>query len=403
MAFSIFSKPQSPPVSNGQSGSRSSAPKSQVNRSGKPLGLIDIQARVGGPLSRFTVTRYGSATERAKAASKDRPKPSLELGQTELGFSPALENAALLYASGQAVAAREVLGNALVNELDSRALALAWHAQFDLLQRADDRAAFDRLALEYVEVFERSPPPWDDAMTPSAKSGAPGAGYFALTRISVKAALEIPARAARHSTLRIDVATLTEFDDTGCRRLVDVLRRLRRQAYSVGWQGLEPLWRRIAQKIKTGTPENEGVWLFALELLQWQNNQMEFEERAIDYAVTFEVSPPSWEPLARKQQEAAVETQPAHRECHVLKGVLLGPADPQIAALYDFAEPRALVQIDLSHVERFDFVCAGSLQNAVSSFVTSEKEVQLSGTSPIVQALLTLIGVNAEYFIKKSG
>jgi anti-anti-sigma regulatory factor len=280
---------------------------------------------------------------------------------------------------------------------------LAWHAQFDLLQRADDRSAFDQLALEYVTVFERSPPPWDEARTPSSKSNAPGAGYFALTQVTVKTALEIPARAARYATLRIDVATLTEFDDSGCRRLVDVLRRLRRQDYSVGWQGLEPFWRRIGQKIKTGTPQNEGIWLFALELLQWQNSQAEFEERAIDYAVTFEVSPPSWEPLARKQEQAAVETQPARRECHMLKGVLMGPGDPQISALYDFAAPRGLVQIDMSQVERFDFVCAGSLQNAVSNFHTNEKEVQIVGASPIIHALLALIGVDPEYFMHKSG
>lgn len=402
MAFSIFSKPPAP-QSKGKAGSRPVAAKAAANRSAKGLGLLDVQAGAGSPMGRFTVTRYGTATERAKVASKDKPESSLELGPAELGFPAALENAALLYANGQAAMARQILGGALTSEPDSRALAWAWHAQFDLLQRAHDRAAFDQLALEYLAVFERSPPPWDEARTPSAKTGAPGAGYFALTQITVKAALEIPARAARFSSLRIDVATLTEFDDTGCRRLVDVLRRLRRQAYSVGWQGLEPLWRRIGPRIKTGTRHNEGIWLFALELLQWQNNQAEFEERAVDYAVTFEVSPPSWEPLERKQQQAAVEAQPAHPECHVLKGVLQGPGDPQISALYTFAEPRALVLIDLSQVERFDFVGAGSLQNAVSKFTTSDKEVQIVGTSPIIHALLTLIGVKPEYFRQKGG
>ncbi|MBK9607266.1 MAG: STAS domain-containing protein [Betaproteobacteria bacterium] len=403
MAFSIFSRPQAAPFPRARVVARQTPAKSPGNRVGRKLGLIDIQAKVGGPLSRFTVTRYGTATERAKAASKERPRPSIELGPTELGFSPALENAALLYANGQTAAARQVLGGALVNELDSRALAMAWHAQFDLLQRANDRAAFDELALEYVAVFERSPPPWDEARSAAARAGAPGAGCFALTQVTVKGALEIPARAARYAALRIDVASLTEFDDTGCKRLVDVLRRLRRQSYSVGWQGIEPLWRRIDQKIRAGNAQNEGIWLFALELLQWQNNQAEFEERAIDYAVTFEVSPPSWEPLARKQEQAAVETLPVQRECHVLKGVLLGPADPQISALYDFAAPRGMVQIDMAQVERFDFVCAGSLQNAVSNFDTNEKEVQIFGASPIIQALLALLGVKPEYFVRKSG
>ena len=400
MAFSIFSKPQPVPIANGQAGARHAAPK-QAKRPGKGGALIELQARNGGPLSRFSVTRYGSATERARAASVDKPKPSIELGPTGLGFSPALENAALLYASGQPVAARHILGSALTNEPESRTSTLAWHAQFDLLQRAHDRAAFDQLALEYVSVFERSPPPWDDAQLPSAKSAAPGSSSFAITHLSVKAALEVPARAARSTSLRIDVAMLTEFDDVGCRRLVDILRRLRRQSYSVSWQGLDALWRRIDQKIGPGTAQNEGIWLFALELLQWQNNQPEFEERAINYAVAFEVSPPSWEPLARKQEQAAVATPVA--ECHMLKGVLLGPGDTQVSALYNFAEPRNLVQINMAQVERFDFVCAGALQNAVSNFDTNDKEIQIIGASPIVQALLVLIGVKPEYFTHKSG
>lgn len=403
MAFSIFSKPV--PAQSGQARSRASTNgRPAANRTARTnTSLLQDQAKHGNSISKFTVTRYGTPTERASSAATGKRKPSLELGPAHLGFSPALENAALLHASGQSAAAREVLGNALIHEPDSRALSIAWHAQFDLLQRAGDREAFDQLALEYVSVFERSPPPWNDAPGAAAKAAAPGAGYFALTHASVKAALEIPGRAARYSTLRIDVASLTEFEDSGCRRLVDVMRRLRRQAYSVTWQGLDQFWRRVHLKITKGSPQNEGIWLFALEVMQWQNNPAEFEDLAIDYAVTFEVSPPSWEPLAPKQEEAAVVVAPlpVRREVHVLKGVLLGPADSQITALYDFAEPRGLVQVDMALVERMDFVCAGSLQNAVSSFDANEKEVQIIGATPIIHALLALLGVRPDYFKQK--
>jgi hypothetical protein len=40
----------------------------------------------------------------------------------------------------------------------------------------------------------------------------------------------------------------------------------------------------------------KGAWLLALELLQWSNDRAAFEDRAVDFAVTFELSPPSWEP-----------------------------------------------------------------------------------------------------------
>jgi len=184
---------------------------------------------------------------------------------------------------------------------------------------------------------------------------------------------------------------------------VDVLRRLRRQAYPVSWQGADQMWPRLHGRLVRGTAQNEGMWLLALEILQWTNRQPEFDEVALDYAITFEVSPPSWEPLAVKQEQAAKEAPVARPEAYVLKGVLLGPADTQVSALYDFAEPRKVVQIDMSQVDRMDFVCAGATQNAVSNFEAKGKEVQILGATPIVQALLCLIGIRPDAFRAKTG
>jgi len=407
MAFSIFSKPQPSPHAGAAAGGRQAdtRPPDKPQVSKKPAakngGLVEVHARHLTPITKFTVTRYGSPTERARNAAAERTKPSLELSHEQLGFSPALENAALLFASGQAVAARQILGSALQDEPDSRALAIAWHAYFDLLQRANDRTAFEKFALEYVNVFERSPPTWVENRAQVPKVNGAATGYFALTQASVKAVLEIPGRAARYSALRIDVVGLGEFDDLGCRRLVDILRRLRRQSYPVSWQGADQVWPRLQKKLVRGVQQNEGIWLFALELMQWQNKQAEFDELAIDFAVNFEVSPPSWEALATKQEQAASEAPAVRSEAYPLKGILLGPADLQVSALYDFAEPRRVVQIDMAHVDRLDFVCAGSLQNAVSNFEAKGKEVNIQGATAIIQALLCLIGIRPEVFKTK--
>src|SRR5690349_659695 len=119
MAFSIFSKPPAS-APDAAAGARPATDKSGPKKPTAPLQ--EVRARGNGPNTKFTVTRYGTPTERARAAAADKPKPSLELGPASLGFSPALENAALLYASGQAAAARQVLASALKEELDSRAL-----------------------------------------------------------------------------------------------------------------------------------------------------------------------------------------------------------------------------------------------------------------------------------------
>jgi len=59
------------------------------------------------------------------------------------------------------------------------------------------------------------------------------------------------------------------------------------------------------------------------------------------------------------------------------------------------------VPIDMSGVERIDFVCAGSLFNVINRVETQRKAVQIVGASPIIRALLLLIGISPRHFLKK--
>jgi len=72
---------------------------------------------------------------------------AIEVAQANPGLCSVLENAALMYASGQAAAARKLLDDGIAEDEDTKLSPLAWLALFDLLQRANDRAAFDQLAL----------------------------------------------------------------------------------------------------------------------------------------------------------------------------------------------------------------------------------------------------------------
>src|SRR5438132_12383500 len=86
---------------------------------------------------------------------------AIEVMQVNPGLCTVLENAALLYAIGQADPARAALEEGVQRDRDTKLSPLAWLALFDLLQRAGDRAAFDQLAMQYVVQFERSAPAWE--------------------------------------------------------------------------------------------------------------------------------------------------------------------------------------------------------------------------------------------------
>ena len=81
---------------------------------------------------------------------------------------------------------------------------------------------------------------------------------------------------------------------------------------------------------------------------------------------------------------------------------MIGPNDPQLAKFAEFREGRSTVPIDLSAVDRIDFVCAGALLNAIIRAEAQRKTVQIAGASPIIRALLLLIGISPRHFIKKT-
>jgi anti-anti-sigma regulatory factor len=141
-----------------------------------------------------------------------------------------------------------------------------------------------------------------------------------------------------------------------------------------------------------------------LELMQWQNERAQFEDRAVDFAVAFELSPPSWEPPLAADSHAVAGRAPAaaleRPEALAFTGVMTGSSDPQLAKLAEFREGKSVVPIDMTGVERIDFVCAGALLNAITRTETQRKTVQIAGASPIIRALLLLIGISPRHFIK---
>ena len=344
--------------------------------------------------------------------SASTPAP-IEVAHANPGLCNVLENAALMYASGQAPMARTLLEEGVISDEDTRLSALAWLALFDLLQRAGDRSAFDQLAMQYVVQFERSAPAWDDAAKPAQGSKSAVGGYLAITgKLSAESAsqFETLKRAIERKIpqARIDLASVTGFDDAGAKLLAEALIHARRSQFTLVLQRPEKLRAAIESMVKRGRDAGEGAWLLSLELMQWLHDQAAFDDRAIEYAIAFETSPPSWEPPPKVEgaASAAPEDEPAEAQVQgdmlAWSGVLVGSNVPQLSSLNEFAQGRAVVAIDMSAVERIDFVCAGTLLNLINRIESQRRAVQLAGATPIVRALLLLIGISPRHFVKKA-
>jgi ABC-type transporter Mla MlaB component len=339
-------------------------------------------------------------------------QPSFEVGQANPGLCAVLEDAALRFASGHADQALALLEEGVQTDHDTKTSPLAWLALFDLQQRAGDKGAFDRFALLYVVQFERSAPPWEAAEKPLIGPRAGSAGYVGLTgkiTSSVATQLEVLKRAMAKqiAEVRLDFMSVTGFDDEGARLLASALAEARRRKFVIALQRVEKLGPLLDAVIRKGRDGGEGAWLLSLELLQWSNAHAAFEDRAVEYAVTFELSPPSWEPPALPVATAApaasgAEALSAESEMLSWSGVMTGSAAPQLSRLTEYAQGRSVTQVDMAAVERVDFVCAGALLNLINRIETQRKAVQVIGATPIIRALLLLIGISPRHFVKKA-
>jgi ABC-type transporter Mla MlaB component len=340
---------------------------------------------------------------------------AIEVAQANPGLCTVLENAALLYASGQAEQARVLLDQGITSDEDTRLSPLAWLAQFDLLQRANARAAFDQLALQYVVQFERSAPAWDEREAPARTllSKPAVGGYVAVTgnlTAGVANPLEGLKRAVekRVEHARVDLSQVATFDENGARLLTELLAKARKQQMDLSLQRPEKLRAAVEAAVKQGKEGGEAAWLLSLELMQWQHEQAAFDDRAVDFAVTFELSPPSWEPppvpstpgaAARSPTDEAREAGP--RDALVWTGTLIGSSGAHHTELANAAVVRNVIAIDMSGVDRIDFVCAGALLNTITRIESQRKSVQITGASPILRALLLLIGISPRHFVRK--
>jgi anti-anti-sigma regulatory factor len=314
--------------------------------------------------------------------------------------------------------ARSLLEESVRTDHDTRTSPLAWLALFDVLQRAGDRAAFDQLALQYVVQFERSPPAWEAKAKPAAGPRIVGGSLVTVSgRLTGSTSPYFDglkrAIAQRVPEARVDLMGVTGFDDAGARGLADLLAEARRARMALRVQRSERLRPLLDTAMRQGPEAGEGAWLLALELLQWANDREAFEDRAVEFAVKFERSPPSWEPPATapgSEGGADVEALagsgtavPDAPDTDTVRwsGVMAGSLVPQLGRLAEFAATRVVVAVDMSEVERVDFVCAGALLNAINRVESQRKSVQIAGATPIIRALLLLIGISPRHFVKK--
>jgi ABC-type transporter Mla MlaB component len=358
-----------------------------------------------------------SSSPNDNSAFGDSRLESEELGQGS--DNPALQDAAIRFAEGDVAGAEAALlavvqdPGADVDGADACACAL-----LDMYRATDQGASFDVVAIEYAQRFGRSAPEWYSipallhstapahVEVPAAVAAAwmspPVMDTVAVTRLGASQpgsqkrqyqweqlesiAPQAVADLARQFTQWAELPIALEFSG------VDVLNAVLQASTVTGQRDTDPLW-----------------WHLRLEALRIQGAHETFDEVALDYCITYDVSPPSWLEAdctfsqaldhETEEQSAFLETVPPgfvdtrSPDSLELRGELLGDASAVLARLQARAHVGEPIVIHCQRLIRIDFSAAGSMLNWLTTQQAKGVAVDFVQVPRLVGAFMQVMGI----------
>jgi anti-anti-sigma regulatory factor len=351
----------------------------------------------------------------ANSPSPIRPaRPAGRLGSEEYnsGALPTAQEAAILYAADHAEAAAALL-KAEVKDPVGRNNKQAWLMLFDLHHMAQNRHEFDSLSMLFTVKFEQSPPVWSDngdsANDPRRNQSRERKDFFALKPSATgELAGEIEkflVFSETQGTVRLDVAKVTAITADEALLLANALGHLRKKKTPMWFNNFDTLVTVLRTAFNEGASESQRpYWLLLFEIYILLGKMDEFEELGMEFAVAFEMSPPSWEVYVNKvATDAAKATSSAKSASaaptppevgYELKGVISAASANQIAELNAVAALRSEVVVDMSKVLRVDFGFTAAFFDVVKAIQLAGKRVILTNLNELNAALLEAMGVN---------
>lgn len=314
--------------------------------------------------------------------------------------TPVIEEAAILFANNQQALAEQLLQNAILEAAPAPHAEHAYLLLFDLYHISCQRQAFDKLATDYINRFETSPPTWRDAVpqtAPIAPAAAhPGVAFPAALDGNCTTQVERAQQlSAASQVLRLDFSRIHTIDATGCALLLQLLLSLHKSSHDLILPGAPALIGHLKSILRTEPPAASAApWLLLLELLRLLNREQEFEESSIEYCIAFEISPPAFEAPKVQVALTGVQNSPASpNDRFMMPTNVAGDMLQLIESIAEFAAGRDTVVIDCSLLNRIEFSASGQLLTGLVPLAGNGKAIEFHEVNYLVAALLNVMGL----------
>ncbi len=311
--------------------------------------------------------------------------------------------------------------------------AETWLVLFDLYRATGQQPRFESLAIDYAQQFGWSAPQWyslpklvADAVAeerPSRVRGHESVGWIAPAELDIEAVARLRAQTLQMPLPWVfDWGGLRRIDTEASMQLSMLFRLWAGQALEMRWLSGEQLFTVLQEAAPTGVRDADpAFWLTRMDALRLVGRADQFDETAIDYCVTYEVSPPSWEPtrcnvrvsgstLSTRQPQASVLTEPntgfvesslldetpssSQIASVELSGQLVGDISATLQALSEGVGTASTVSVSCARLIRVDFIAAGDLLNWVLTKKAENRAVHFVDAHRLVALFYGAMGIN---------
>jgi ABC-type transporter Mla MlaB component len=354
---------------------------------------------------------------------------------------PDLEEAAIRFANGDDAGAEAALLGALQADNVQASMADIWAtALFDLYRATGQEFSFDRVAIEYAQRYGRSAPAWfstpellgdvrPQSLVLSASKPGHQFSWDCPADLDVEVLAELRSELTTAATpWHFNWGQFSSATDSAANELAELFSRWCDQPVKLQFKGVEAFQTALLARTPSGDSDVALCWWqLRLNLMRLMAQQDDFELAALDYCVTYEVSPPPWRtpkceqvldrvsltlgsgggsgvhPLESRSLglsagsnqfpalSAELDALPnAELE---LSGEVLGDATAALGQFESGAGKGCLV-VSCARLIRVDFSAAGSILNWVAARVAEGCEVRFIEVPRLVAAFFNVIGIS---------
>jgi ABC-type transporter Mla MlaB component len=373
-----------------------------------------------------------------KSSTSFSASKQLAIDVAEFEHDPELEEASIRFANGDDSGAEAGLMEVLGPQGQRLDHEETWLTLFDLYRATGQQDRFETAAIDFAGRFGRSAPQWFSIPDAAGNAGAPaavGAGSQPLAHWTCPATFGTQTLAAMSAALakaappwRLSWVKLTSIDEAAVEGLTKRFTQWGGDQVQLRFIGADNL----EKVLKNATPSSDKAtdpywWKLRLEVLRVMHRPDEFELVALDYCVTYEVSPPSWDsarcdykPLQADgsyvaghtlageafhdslssglgygdTQASGASSQMATVSTVELTGQVVGDAGDALDILEARLYGADVMIISCARLVRIDFSAAGTLLNWVTARQAEGRQVQFIEVHRLVAAFFNVIGIS---------